>query len=504
MSAEQDRPSPADQEPSDSAALMDAPHMDFKGYPVSAEAKALVADLLSKLLLSEARKRKRTSAEAAAFERTVSAVVIDLLDNARFLEVRESVKRSNAKGWCRHSLAEASFAGSTDHPYTAFRATIEGLERLALVERKAGFAEASAFIRTGRIWGRQTRFRARSALIALAQVHGVNLGLDKFARHFRFTPPGKALLLRGPSSGYGDNKQSGRPIKFDATELTRSLEAEVREINAYLSKVDIQPFTHRGFTRIFNDGGKADYAWNKGGRLYSIGEGSYQNLPEQQRLTMTFNGEPVVEIDIKSCMPMLTHSALGRLDYNPHEHDPYTLPETPRLIGKLWFTQAIGLNKLPSRWTKGHVKKAAESGLDLGLYPIKKIETSMLAHTSALREWFSQDQLGYLDLMYLESQALVTTMLELVRKEIPCLSVHDSLIVPASKAGFALVAFGNAYYSVCGIMPAMEVEGCDGPIARQSLFSRRDAGASSENIRPADIAKLDASASVESQKPWDF
>ena len=59
------------------------------------------------------------------------------------------------------------------------------------------------------------------------------------------------------------------------------------------------------------------------------------------------------------------------------------------------------------------------------------------------------------DLMWLESEAVVSTVILLMRSGVPSLPVHDSLIVPASAEAMASDILSNNYNHVCGVTPAL-------------------------------------------------
>jgi hypothetical protein len=61
------------------------------------------------------------------------------------------------------------------------------------------------------------------------------------------------------------------------------------------------------------------------------------------------------------------------------------------------------------------------------------------------------------DLMWLESEAVVSTVILLMRSGVPSLPVHDSLIVPVSAAEMAKDVLSNNYSHVCGVTPAFVV-----------------------------------------------
>jgi hypothetical protein len=77
----------------------------------------------------------------------------------------------------------------------------------------------------------------------------------------------------------------------------------------------------------------------------------------------------------------------------------------------------------------------------LGDYKASLIRDRALAHYPALEGWGEPRAgrpLSWANLMWIESEIMIKTMLDLMRDHsVPSLSVHDSLIVPASKADLA-------------------------------------------------------------------
>jgi hypothetical protein len=55
--------------------------------------------------------------------------------------------------------------------------------------------------------------------------------------------------------------------------------------------------------------------------------------------------------------------------------------------------------------------------------------------------------------MYLESQAMMAAMLQLMAEAIPSLSIHDSLIVPSHFQEEATETLASCYYDSCGVWP---------------------------------------------------
>jgi hypothetical protein len=109
---------------------------------------------------------------------------------------------------------------------------------------------------------------------------------------------------------YG-KKLHGALMKFTHTVASSHLEADMRELNAFLDEQDIDGGIHRGYVRIFDNGDDPNFEWNWGGRLYSQPSGTknYQQLKSTQRRKMTINGQPVAEVDIRASF--LTISTRG-------------------------------------------------------------------------------------------------------------------------------------------------------------------------------------------------
>jgi hypothetical protein len=72
-------------------------------------------------------------------------------------------------------------------------------------------------------------------------------------------------------------------------------------------------------------------------------------------------------------------------------------------------------------------------------------------------------ELGWAELMYLESAAIFGTMGQLMKAfQIPSLSVYDSLIVPISHRETAELALYHWYYRYAGVWPILITHYADG------------------------------------------
>ena len=181
-----------------------------------------------------------------------------------------------------------------------------------------------------------------------------------------------------------------------------------------------------------------NFNWNMGGRLYSYGEINYQQMESADRVRMTINGEVVCEIDIRASYLTIYHALYG--EQFDATIDPYDVPglgPEARDVVKMWVTASFGNNAPIERWPREVVAKYRErTGQSLGKrYTASKVGEKVMQKfplLARLSETTEGQERGWAQLMYIESQAMFETMLELMGEQIPSLAVHDSIIVPLS------------------------------------------------------------------------
>jgi hypothetical protein len=246
-------------------------------------------------------------------------------------------------------------------------------------------------------------------------------------------------------------------MTFAHTPTSSQLEADVRELNEFLARQHIDGGVHQGYIRIFQNGDQAGFDWNFGGRLYSQPSATnYQQLSKKARLKMTFNGEPVAEIDIRASYLTLFYGWFGRqLDFNS---DPYVLPafgKAGRDAVKLWMVATFGSSKPITRWPTALLKEYEEDHLkklDRKRYPVKLVREKALLQHPLMARW-GELRKGrsrtWADLMYYESVVVVSTMMGLMRDHgIPSLAIHDSLLVPQSAISITATVLKARFRSV--------------------------------------------------------
>jgi hypothetical protein len=419
------------------AALLSRAHSD--------QAHALVDHVLRMAaeheLAAGIRTNKRDK-KHAALRTAVERLLADLL---------EAQASEKAKGYVYRTARPKDFTG---HPvsYRSFKSLVDAMGSLGLLERYTGFQMWDAlFGKVVPTRRKATRYRATRQLLDIYEHHGI-VAAD-FHQHFLVPLPDKPLKLHSASrrSEYG-RKINGRRMSFKPTPLTNKLQDEIKRLNEFFDGFELEGGIHRGYNRVFNNGNDPKFNWNMGGRLYSHTERSYQQMDRSDRLRMKIGGAHVCEIDIRASYLTIFHALYGK----PFglSSDPYDLPDIGpegRDVVKMWITASFGNNAPINRWPTELVAKYRErTGKKLGKrYSAAKIGELVVQSIPLLAKLGEhKNRIGWAELMYLESQAMVATMLELMDDHIPSLAVHDSIIVPAFKEQRARSVLTDCYKKI--------------------------------------------------------
>jgi hypothetical protein len=89
-------------------------------------------------------------------------------------------------------------------------------------------------------------------------------------------------------------------------------------------------------------------------------------------------------------------------------------------------------------------------------FKIRDVEREFCGKYPLMARWTELKE-TWADLMWLESEAVVSTVIFLMRSGVPSLPVHDSLIVPVSAVEMAKDVLSNNYGHVSGITPVLVV-----------------------------------------------
>ncbi|MGN6121821.1 MAG: hypothetical protein ACTHOJ_02580 [Sphingomonas oligoaromativorans] len=356
--------------------------------------------------------------------------------------------------WGYRELSSGSF---TDGPvgYKPFKACYDGLLSLGYLDIRKGYYDRQKKA------GECTRMRASPSFLAFLEGHGITPG------NFRslFTPISNVktmmrnpIRVRAAKSGDWFNPHKGQllPVDLDDPVVT-NLAAGVQRLNAYFHNQRIEGCTHPGFYRLFNQGDHPDFAFNKGGRLYSYGD--YQRMKRKRRPCIRINGETVVEVDVAGSHLTLLHTMLG-FPLLPSV-DPYDVPGIPRAIVKSFIVMTIGNGGFQRRWSQSIAREYEEEhGSKLHVdFPLRTTREAILNHLPVLST-LPGSGISWADLQYRESQGLIATVEALAFEHgVPALPLHDSVIVPASKAELAARVMKEAFQLHAGTVIKVTVKG---------------------------------------------
>jgi BarA-like signal transduction histidine kinase len=124
---------------------------------------------------------------------------------------------------------------------------------------------------------------------------------------------------------------------------------------------------------------------------------------------------------------------------------------------KQWFVGTFGSAKPIGRWPSKMLKKDES----LRKNRVAEITEAVFAKFPVVKSWgesLNGRTYSWADLMYLESAVMFTTMLDLMHQhQTPSLSVHDSLIVPLSKADLASEILKAKFEDQQKVVPRLKI-----------------------------------------------
>lgn len=400
------------------------------------------------------RTNRRGEAALAKLQRAVAAFVGDLLAADGWGAWGGLVYRSTQTNSFSHAPVSAD----------NFRAVLAYLTAEGLAERFSGFVPGKHDFGDGAkvalAKAQSARFRATPSLLALAEQHGVLVGYaaDHFPLPAKPVPePPRVVLKSGKKRTASGHLVPAADMAVQDCPEVRAIQAQLATICDFLAGVEITGGIYRGFFRQFEHGDDPAFRWNKGGRLYAVGRDAYQQQKKAKRLEMRLNGEPVVEIDIRASYLTILHGFMQMpIDLSG---DPYQIAGMDRAVVKTWITASITNGKPLERWSARHREEFASEHPGRSLSATHKpraVEAAVTLKHPILRDLTA---LGatWADLMYIESKAIIATMLELIGADVPSLPVHDSIIVPAAHEHLTRAALIRHFETKAGITPTLEV-----------------------------------------------
>ena len=430
-----------------------APLANLKGRATSASAATLVSYLAD--TYPRTTKNAKRSNKPRKLEPQVHAAIGAFLADLLMAQGNEE-----GGGWLRLSLAKDAFKRPSLVSYRMFDGLRASWKTAGLIEEYAGYPGRLGFESPGPRVGRMTRFRATPKLLKISEEHGVVI--QDVQDHFfiEFEMPSELVQLTSPSGLTRNTAQA------------KSLRSEVAELNAHFAAHKLEGARHIGWVRKFHDVSPDKYMLNRGGRLYSqppMPATNYQNMPQERRLKLLMDDEPVSEIDISASFLTIFHAAHGKRIGMDDAYSNIVGPDAlDRAIVKFWVNASFGNRSLITKWSpnlkKAFAKRNRESGwiIDGKKYPVRVVREKTLARHPLLGQWGTKVApnmpWSWGHLMFRESRVIMSTMLRLAREHnIPALPVHDSLIVPRSKEVIAYRILDEQFTKIIGVVQTLKL-----------------------------------------------
>ncbi len=113
-------------------------------------------------------------------------------------------------------------------------------------------------------------------LVSMARASGIGQGQAR--ERFIHQLPRKVIEVRAKSTKAFGRKATGKRMKFEHTEKSWAMEAEVKALNSFLADFELGVGGFSGYRRLFARGDVDGFDFQWGGRLYGVGDYSYQTI----------------------------------------------------------------------------------------------------------------------------------------------------------------------------------------------------------------------------------
>jgi hypothetical protein len=230
--------------------------------------------------------------------------------------------------------------------------------------------------------------------------------------------PAEVIILRG---------KHRMAVDYAETKFTRRAREEMELINEFLSQAEVVGCFAAPLRRIFNNN------FSRGGRLYAA-EGAWQTMSKEERLKIQIANEPVVEVDYSTLHPAILYADVGK--YVPA--DAYLIEGWPRKLTKIALNTLINAPNIHSaRLAIAHhptMAEVTESGSQEAFRAASSLIADLKRVHAPIAHLFHKGK--GLELQRRDSDMAVKVTLILNQAGIAVLPIHDSFLVPASKADF--------------------------------------------------------------------
>lgn len=246
----------------------------------------------------------------------------------------------------------------------------------------------------------------------LRNIHASIIGGERLA----LAKPAEIILLRN---------DKGKLVDYKETRDLDRMRRRIERFNEAIMGGELDPTIAAPLARIFNKD------MTRGGRFYAMGA-SWQNVKAEARKSLTIGGEPVVELDYCTLHPAILYAETGA--HMPN--DCYELTGWPRKLVKVAMLTLINAPTIHkarhSIAHNDHMADLAEPGSQEALANADQLIRDIKRLHKPIAKSFHSD--AGARLMNIDATLAETVMNIMLAQGIVVLPVHDSFLVPASKA----------------------------------------------------------------------
>jgi hypothetical protein len=309
---------------------------------------------------------------------------------------------------------------------TAFAAMRDAMGASGLLEELPGHFRSEERFGVDHAIAAMTSFRPTPKLVRMAEGHGVKLA----------PPPAPCDVVEARASRAMKGARTER-LHIAPEDLTaRAIVTAMGHLNAHLLKDGrIKGITFAGIRRIFSDADQPGFAWQWGGRFYSMSNADrYESMSDggddgagrrARAAVLRIDGEEVVEVDLSAAHLTILHGLLG-LPFDASQAS-YDIPGVNRGEVKRWIMIALGAADPMAGGNR--------------CAPVRRAGLDRFPALAGL----ATHGISALDLQYHEAEIMMMAMQDLMAKGIGFLPVHDALCVPRSRKALAAAVLTDAF-----------------------------------------------------------
>jgi len=385
------------------------------------------------------RQRQRREADQRTFERTVEAVICDLV-HRELTCPRGKIHVSQSNQLLRKKSRYKGAALNRNLPEWLRNMASEEMDFLTyeLGKRVVVIEDDGA---KAHLQGTQTLIGAGPKILSRMKTY--NLTLEDVRQDL----DQEVILLKAKKT---KPDQPGKVLEFVDTSETKRLRAEMRRINEAIAALGVEcsdeaiDTSQRVLRRVFNNG-----SFDEGGRLYG---GFWQPMGKEDRPDcLVIDGEPVVELDYGQMSVSLLYGLAGT---TPPDGDLYDLSahgfpvECRPGIKKIMNAQiasAKPLTRMPKKTRKTIPRD----------YSYADVKKAVWEKHAPIVPYFGAGTGPRL--MKLESDILVCVLLRLIDEGVGALPIHDAILVRQDQVMAAKAAMEEVFQEEVGIVPEVSV-----------------------------------------------